>query len=635
MRKILYITLFFLLVASSAHAQVFGGSPAGSVTGMASDGSVAWTGAPVPDSAGGQTIGTTSAEWGHIYLHNSKSIYFQADQSLYLTGGAGVLTLTGGNFVPGAATLTLGSATAEWGGLYLGDAKSIYFQADQSVYLTSGAGTLTLSGGNLALGANSLTMTGSIAATGNRVTKGWFTDIESTNAPTVGGTAYKPADLAIASQAGGDILYFNGTNWVRLAKDEGKYLKSGAAAVSWDSPAGSGDVESVGDCTSGACLDGSSDGGTYIRLYDGNSHYTGILAGDSTANLSFYFPTTAGAQGGLLYYSGANQMANLGIGTANQVLQTNSGATAPEWTSSLTISSIAMGTGYISFGSDPADAGALRFSNADKLMWEASAAGTDVEALSVDSAEVVQIGAAGASGVTITPKTTFGDDAILHSSDENPAATAGSIKHDSSSTEASTTNLGVLKWHDGTNVRTVIDTGAAYTKITKAEYIPIRYAEDDDSVTAPAAAAEIGTTGLIARSFAEDADNGVLFFWQVPFDFVSGIKYRVYYAVDTNASADETVAFGLSGCSVGNSDAIACTEGTAVNVTDELTTDEDTGELIVTGWSTEVTVTDIAAGEIAKLLFIRDVSEDDTAGHTLVVGIEIKYVGRLNPFSDY
>ncbi len=42
-------------------------------------------------------------------------------------------------------------------------------------------------GGAVTLGANSITMTGSIAATGARVTKGWFTDIESTNAPTIGG----------------------------------------------------------------------------------------------------------------------------------------------------------------------------------------------------------------------------------------------------------------------------------------------------------------------------------------------------------------------------------------------------------------------------------------------------------------
>lgn len=41
----------------------------------------------------------------------------------------------------------------------------------------------------LAMGTNNITMTGSLAATGARVTKGWFTDIESTNAPTIGGTA--------------------------------------------------------------------------------------------------------------------------------------------------------------------------------------------------------------------------------------------------------------------------------------------------------------------------------------------------------------------------------------------------------------------------------------------------------------
>lgn len=43
--------------------------------------------------------------------------------------------------------------------------------------------------GNVALGSNSLTMTGSIGATGARVTKGWFTDLEVTNAPTLSGVA--------------------------------------------------------------------------------------------------------------------------------------------------------------------------------------------------------------------------------------------------------------------------------------------------------------------------------------------------------------------------------------------------------------------------------------------------------------
>lgn len=43
-------------------------------------------------------------------------------------------------------------------------------------------------------------------------------------------------NLSILNQAQGDVLYFDGTSWVRLAKDVGKYLKSGAAAVSWDTP---------------------------------------------------------------------------------------------------------------------------------------------------------------------------------------------------------------------------------------------------------------------------------------------------------------------------------------------------------------------------------------------------------------
>jgi len=55
---------------------------------------------------------------------------------------------------------------------------------------TLGVGAIT-SSGTLTLAANNITMTGSIADTTNRVTKGWFTAIEVTNAAglTIGGTA--------------------------------------------------------------------------------------------------------------------------------------------------------------------------------------------------------------------------------------------------------------------------------------------------------------------------------------------------------------------------------------------------------------------------------------------------------------
>jgi hypothetical protein len=179
----------------------------------------------------------------------------------------------------------------------------------------------------------------------------------------------------------------------------------------------------------------------------------------------------------------------------------------------------------------------------------------------------------------------------------------------------------------------------ASTTITKYQYFPIRYAEDNATGTAPAAAAEVGTTSIIARSFAEDADNVVAFFWQVDPEWTAGLKYRVYYVLNGNASANNTVVFDLAGCSVGNSDSLACAQGAAVEVSDELTTDDDQYELMVTGWSGAVTVTNLAVGEIAKLVLWRDVAggsaEDDYGDHALVVGIEIKYQAKISASTDY
>lgn len=50
-------------------------------------------------------------------------------------------------------------------------------------------GQLTLAGGNLSLGSNTLYVTGPIGSTTDRVSKGWFSDIESANWPTVAGTS--------------------------------------------------------------------------------------------------------------------------------------------------------------------------------------------------------------------------------------------------------------------------------------------------------------------------------------------------------------------------------------------------------------------------------------------------------------
>ena len=85
----------------------------------------------------------------------------------------------------------IGASGTAFSDLFLASGAVINWLAG-AVTITHSANTLTIAGSaytTLALGATDITMTGSLAATGARVTKGWFTDIESTNMPTVGGTA--------------------------------------------------------------------------------------------------------------------------------------------------------------------------------------------------------------------------------------------------------------------------------------------------------------------------------------------------------------------------------------------------------------------------------------------------------------
>lgn len=98
-------------------------------------------------------------------------------------------------------TIALGSLSKNWSDAFFGDGAVIDFNND--VQITHSANTLTIAGGNLALGANSLTLTGSIGATGARVTKGWFTDLESTNAivANITGTAAIATTVTAANEA--------------------------------------------------------------------------------------------------------------------------------------------------------------------------------------------------------------------------------------------------------------------------------------------------------------------------------------------------------------------------------------------------------------------------------------------------
>jgi len=89
--------------------------------------------------------------------------------------------------------------------------------------------------------------------------------------------------------------YESGTDQVGTVTN-GKWCVGDADAMvqcTEDAPAGSGDVTDVGDCTGGACFDGTSDGGTYISFYDAQGA-TKFQVGDNTGAITLTLPVATG-----------------------------------------------------------------------------------------------------------------------------------------------------------------------------------------------------------------------------------------------------------------------------------------------------------------------------------------------------
>jgi len=160
----------------------------------------------VTGTASGLTAGnvTTNANLTGVVTStgNATAIANGAITNAMLVNGA-VANLSGTNTGDNTVS-TSGAATTAVTLLNARTIGGVSFDGSANITVATATGGFTISGGNLALGANSITMSGSIGVTGTRVTKGWFTDLEVTN-NIVGGITGNAATVTTNANLTGHI----------------------------------------------------------------------------------------------------------------------------------------------------------------------------------------------------------------------------------------------------------------------------------------------------------------------------------------------------------------------------------------------------------------------------------------------
>jgi hypothetical protein len=164
-------------------------------------------------AAGGGAVTSVNTQTGDVVLDadniddtSTTNKFVTSTDITNLSNLSGTNTGDQTNITGNAGTVTNGVYTTDAGTVFLAPTGSAASLTDFPTFnqnTTGSAATLTTTRtiwgqnfngsanitGDITLGASNITMTGSIAATANRVTKVWATDIESTNMPTVGGTS--------------------------------------------------------------------------------------------------------------------------------------------------------------------------------------------------------------------------------------------------------------------------------------------------------------------------------------------------------------------------------------------------------------------------------------------------------------
>ena len=319
-----------------------------------------------------------------------------------------------------------------------------------------------------------------------------YTQISQAGNVTLAGTAIVTAGGLVlgdsSPDADGEVGYAsNHFNW--FANSEDAVLTFGSNLATFSSG-----TSATYAFTPSVALNGGASLGGALAMGANNITSTGSLGATGAGKLTKLWAVDA-------------ETTNIPTVSGTAIL---SSLTAPVFSTSVEAPFLVVGS-----AATAADAGTIRMPNAGYIMAEADAAGDDISVIGVDSSEVVQIGASGASGVTITPAVTvtgalsannvnpdtadgatlgttdlewsdlyLADGGVIYgqndqsatltssaalwtannfavttqfklpSTDADPTATAGYLRHDSTVTGLLT---GALAWYDGDEIRYVVD----------------------------------------------------------------------------------------------------------------------------------------------------------------------------------
>jgi len=174
---------------------------------------------------------------------------------------------------------------------------------DKTITFPDATGTVALTSDISSLLSDTLTDTNILVGNGSNVATGVALSgdatIANTGALTISDNSVDGTDIALGSDAQGDVMYYDGTDWVSLAAGtNGQFLQTqgGGADPQWASGA-TGDITAVGDVTSGDAFTetaGSDGNSLFFEGTTGNTNEIQLTATEPSTDRTITLPDVDG-----------------------------------------------------------------------------------------------------------------------------------------------------------------------------------------------------------------------------------------------------------------------------------------------------------------------------------------------------